>query len=76
MVQDSDDRLELLIQLEQPRTASRLDEAAATSLVEYALASRSEWWASKALDWVDQGVWTDDVAAAARRVSQDKTYSQ
>jgi hypothetical protein len=36
----------------------------------------SDWWASKALDWVDQGVWSDGVADALRRCSVDRLYSQ
>jgi hypothetical protein len=33
-------------------------------------------WADKALDWVDQGVWSDEVAEALRRCSANQLYSQ
>ena len=36
----------------------------------------SDHWASAALDWVDQGVWSQEVAEALRRTAHDKTYSQ
>lgn len=61
----------------RPRQESDLDDDQAGELVVFAL--RPEWgshWAKGALDWVDSGVWTDDVAVALRRAAQDKRLTQ
>jgi len=63
--------------LEHRREDCGLDLATARTLVAFALSPAwSEYWASKALDWVEDGVWDDDIADALRRCSQDKRYSQ
>lgn len=71
-----EDLRSLLPLLERPRVESALDDAAARRLVAFGLTAWSDWWASKALDWVDQGVWDDAVAEALGRAAQDQTYSQ
>ena len=62
--------------LEAPRRGARLDAAAEARLVVYGATAWSDWWASKALDWVDQGVWNEQVSDALRTCSQNKLYSQ
>lgn len=66
----------LLPLLEHPRADSGLDGATARQLVAYGATAWSDWWASKALDWVDNGVWGEDVAEALRCAAGDKRYSQ
>lgn len=53
-----------------------LDEAGEETLVAFALAAWSDHWASSALDWVDQGVWSDEIAAAVAAAVENKNYSQ
>lgn len=72
----TEDLRSLLPLLEEPRCRSDLNEEQARRLVAYEVTSWSDRWASKALDWVHQGVWGDDVAAALQRTAQDQTYSQ
>ena len=66
----------LLQHLEHPRAAAPLDQETAAELVAYALTSWSDWWASKALDWVDQGVHSAAVLAALDQTARDQRYSQ
>lgn len=64
--------------LENPRVdLPTVDDAIAARLVAYTLGGPwGDHWASAALDWIDQGVWSEDVAAALTGVSHDKRYSQ
>jgi len=62
--------------LEGPRRDAGLDGETERLLVAYGATAWSDWWASKALDWVEQGVWSEDVADALRQCSTNKTYSQ
>ena len=62
--------------LEKPRAHADLTDEEAAALVAYGATAWSDHWASTALDWVDQGVWSEEVAEALRRTAQDKTYSQ
>lgn len=64
--------------LEKPRSeVPAVDDVIAARLVAYALDGQwGDHWANGALDWIDQGVWSDDIAAALALVSQDKRYSQ
>jgi hypothetical protein len=71
-----DDLRSLLPLLESPRQDAGLDEDTACRLVAYGATAWSDWWASKALDWVDQGVWGVSVAEALRSCSQNALYSQ
>lgn len=71
-----EDLRSLLPLLKSPREDAELDEAAAQRLVAYGATAWSDWWASKALDWVDQGVWSEEVAEALRSCAQNKLYSQ
>jgi hypothetical protein len=66
----------LLHHLEQPREHAPLGDDEVAQLVVYAMTCWSDWWASKVLDWVEQGVWNENVAAAVRQASQDRRYSQ
>lgn len=66
----------LLPLLEAPRANADLDDELAARLVAYGATAWSDWWASKALDWVDQGVWSDRVSDALVACSQDVRYSQ
>lgn len=62
--------------LEKPRTHAGLTDDEAAALVAFGTTAWSDHWASKALDWVDQGVWSDDVATALRLCAENKAYSQ
>jgi hypothetical protein len=63
--------------LEKQRSASGLDDDTAARLVAFACEPPwSDHWASCALDWVDDGVLSGEVAEALARVAQDKRYSQ
>lgn len=62
--------------LEKPRSDSGLTDEEAVALVAFGATAWSDHWASSALDWVDQGVWGDDVVAALRLCADNKTYSQ
>jgi hypothetical protein len=66
----------LLPLLEGPRRDAGLDDETERLLVAYGATAWSDWWASKALDWVDEGVWDEKVAEALHRCSQNQTYSQ
>ena len=55
---------------EGPRSESGLDNTTAAALVAYGARAWSDWWASEAIDWVDQGVWDGTVAQAPRDCSQ------
>ncbi len=57
---------DLLPILERLWSGSGLDDEEARHLVVYGTAW-PHWWASKALDWVDQGVWGGDVASSSER---------
>ena len=70
------DLRDLLPLLESPPDQSGLDDDTATRLVAYGAVAWSDWWASKALDWAEAGVWSDEVADALQRTAQDRTYSQ
>lgn len=70
------DLRDLLPLLEKPRSDTGLTDDEARRLVGYGATAWSDWWASRALDWVDQGVRGDEVAEALRRCSRDKTCSQ
>ena len=61
--------------LEAPRGAA-LDDDESARLVAYGLTAWSDWWAGKALDWVDDGVWSDAVAEGLRSCARDRRYSQ
>jgi hypothetical protein len=62
--------------LERPRAEAGLTDEEAAALVAFAATAWSDHWASSALDWVDQGVWSQVVADALRQTVQDLTYSQ
>jgi len=70
------DLRDLLPLLEHPRIESGLADADARRLVAYGATAWSDWWASKALDWVEQGVSGDEVTEALRQCSQNKAYTQ
>jgi hypothetical protein len=76
MAATSDDLRSLLPLLEKPREEADLDDESAARLVAYAARAWSDWWASRALDWVDQGVWSEAVARSLIDCSQDKRYTQ
>ena len=63
--------------LEQRRSEVRLDDTLATDLILFVL--RRPWpdyWVSRALHWVDDGVWSEDFEELLRAISQDKAFSQ
>ena len=63
--------------LEAPRVDAYLDDDTAARLVAFALSPGwSEYWAKRALDWVDGGVMSDAVVEALKLVSQDKRFDQ
>lgn len=62
--------------LEKPRAETALTDEEAAALVAFGATAWSDHWASTALDWVDQGVWGDEVAAALRLCADNKTSSQ
>jgi hypothetical protein len=66
----------LLPLLERSRSESELDAATSIRLVAFGLTSWSDWWASHALNWVDQGVMADQVTEALRLCAQNDRYSQ
>jgi hypothetical protein len=72
----SDDLRSMLPLLEGPVAESGLANDVACRLVAYGATAWSDWWASKALDWVDAGVWDEQVADALRSAAQNQTYSQ
>lgn len=72
----SEDLRSLLPLLEHPRSDASIDELLAARLVAFGANSWSDWWASKALDWVDQGVWSAEVSSALKRCAADTRYSQ
>ena len=54
-----------------------INEDTAARLVEFALSPGwSEYWVGKALNWIDEGVTSDAVVEALKRVSQDKRLGQ
>lgn len=73
---ETDDLQAKLPLLEAPRAAAPLDDIEAARLVAYGLRSWSDWWASKALDWVDEGVWNEHVVAALVECRENKEFSQ
>jgi hypothetical protein len=75
MTGDGRPLVELLPLLEHPFDESDLDPASAVRLVHYALRG-SDYWAGKALDWVDEGVLSGDIGRALLRLSQDRRYAQ
>ena len=66
----------LLPLLENPRSEAGLTDGEAAALIAFGATAWSDHWAGAALDWVDQGVWSDEVLQALRSTAQDKTYSQ
>ena len=63
--------------LEGSISESGLDSDAATRLVEFVV--RGPWpdyWVSRALGWVDEGLWSDAIGDALQSISQDKSFSQ
>jgi len=63
--------------LERPRSNADLDDAAATALLLFVF--RLPWqdyWVARALDWVEAGLWREDMAEPLRAISQDRRYSQ
>lgn len=62
--------------LEMRRADADLTADEAQALVAFGTTAWSDHWASSALDWVDQGVWSEDVAAGLRLCAENKTYSQ
>lgn len=63
--------------LEAQRVDAPLDDHTAARLVAFALSPGwSEYWARKALDWVDAGVMSDAVVEALKRLSQDERCDQ
>jgi hypothetical protein len=65
-----------LPRLESARSEADLDDRQAARLVAFGLTAWSDWWASKALDWVDQGVWDQAIEQALGSCAQDERYSQ
>lgn len=76
MSEPSENLRDQLPLLEHSREESELDDSAAAVLVAFALDAWSDHWAASALDWVDQGVWSEGVAEALRRCSQNHLRSQ
>ena len=67
----------MLVDLEAPRFQSSLDEETAVALVRWALTRSTDYWADKALDWVEfGGVPAEPVADALRECSDDKRKPQ
>jgi hypothetical protein len=62
--------------LEKPRADAGLTDDEAAALVVFGATAWSDHWASAALDWVDQGVWSDAVAEALRTTATNTAYSQ
>jgi hypothetical protein len=76
-VEPVEDLRRLMPLLEAQRVDAHLDDDAAARLVAFALSPGwSEYWARRALDWVDSGVMSDEVVEALKRVSQDKRFDQ
>jgi hypothetical protein len=58
---------------EAQRADAEIDDNTAARLVAFALSPGwSDYWAGRAVDWVDDGVTSDAVVEALKRVSQDK----
>lgn len=64
-----------LVQLEHPAQEADLDATTKSELVVFAL-NIPNYWSSKALDWVDDGILSEPIMTTMRQVSQDKRYSQ
>jgi hypothetical protein len=62
--------------MERPQAEAGLTDEEAPALVAFAATASSDHWARSALDWVDQGLWSQVVADALRQTAQDMTYSQ
>lgn len=76
MTQELEDLRSRLPLLEKPRAESGLDADDAQRLVAYGATAWSDWWASNALNWVDEGVWSEEIADALRLCAENQTYSQ
>ena len=61
----------LLVKLESRRAESRLDDETAAGLVSYALTGSSDYWAERALDWVEANEVPAEVVADALRACID-----
>jgi hypothetical protein len=76
VAEPSQDLIARLPLLEGPRVEAGLAEDEERALVAFAATAWSDHWASAALDWVDQGVWSDEVASALRLCAENMAYSQ
>jgi hypothetical protein len=76
VAEPSQDLVASLPLLEGPRTKAGLTASEEQALVAFGATAWSDHWASAALDWVDQGVWSDEVATALRHCAENTTYSQ
>jgi len=73
----AEDLRRLMPLLEAPRSLSDLDDEAAARLVASAIGPPwSDYWAGNALNWVDERVWSDEVADSLHSIARDKAYSQ
>jgi aminoglycoside phosphotransferase len=62
--------------LEAPLADSGLDEEAAVRLVESVVCQPlADEWVSRALKWIDDGVWSDSISRALVSISQDLSFS-
>ena len=72
----ADDLRRFMPLLERSRTQSGLDDETATRLVAFVFELPwPDYWVSRALDWIDDGVPADGLDEQIRKVSQDKAYS-
>jgi hypothetical protein len=72
-----EDMRRLMPLLEGTLSESGLDRDTAVRLVEFVVSLPwPDHWVSRALDWVDEGLWTDAIRDALQPISQDKNFSQ
>jgi hypothetical protein len=76
-VADATDLRHLMPLLEQRRSLTDLDEASARSLVEFVVCRPwPDYWVLRAMDWLDDGIWSEAIEDALRSISQNKDFSQ
>ena len=72
-----DDMRSLMPLLEGSLADSGLDRGAAVRLVEFVVGLPwQDYWVALALNWIDDGVWSDAIGEALAPISQDKMFSQ
>lgn len=66
----------LLVRTEGPLADSDLSAADAAALVSYSLGNGSDWWANRAMDWIEQGIPSADVKDALDHAVDDDRLPQ